>query len=95
MLKALCLWQAMITEPIDQRFAIGDGRFPEAKQLADLGTVRFNRATTPVVLGPQHRRNLQLACQVIDYGLGHLAGRFRESSLMMKKLEQHGKPDPG
>ncbi len=94
-LEALRLRQAMIAEPTNQRLAIGDGRFPEAEQLADLGTVRFARAITPVVLVSACRRRLQLAGQVIDHRLGYLAGGFRKSPLMLKKLKQHGKPESG
>jgi hypothetical protein len=87
MFKPPGVGQTLITKPVDQLLAVGDGRLPEAEQLADFVAVVFDCAPLPVIALPGGWRHSELACQVIDHGLGHFAGRLREAALMLEILQ--------
>ncbi len=87
MFKPPSVGQTLVTKPVNQLLAVGDGGLPEAEQLADFVAVVLDCASLPVVALPGGWRHPELACQLIDHGLGHFTGGLREAALMLEILQ--------
>jgi hypothetical protein len=88
------MWQAVVAEPADQCLTVGHRGFPEAEELANLGSVVLDRAPLPVVLQPELWGEVELLGHVFDHGLRHVPDGPRKSALVLEGFQQHCKREP-
>jgi hypothetical protein len=83
--------QHLIFQPFGQRLAILYGGFPKSQPAPNLGTVVFDGAPSPFIVGPLGGLDPDLRGDVPNYALWDLLRMPRKATLSLKEFEQDGK----
>lgn len=92
--EILVLSQYLVAQPFYELIFIGKRGLSESKKLADLSTVIFDCAPSPVILQVKGRIEAKLFCHVCDRCTRHLVLRIGKSSFQSwKNLRRRAKPN--